>query len=234
MKVAVIVAAHQVRPEWLDECIGSIAASAAQTDVTLDLRIGADGCQQTATYLDDLITPYWWSPVNVGPYVLRNSLVALRPAEAFIIFDADDVMLPEYFPVVLRKLRGYPLVGPSRTECTEDLTPVKFGAYRHGVCAFRADVLDRVGGYRAERIGADVDFIARVRQARLPVHITHEPLYLRRRHPASLTKATETGFGSQARREARKRMQRLTESGRQVYVRPTTVPLERRGAEVVA
>ena len=230
MNVAVIVAAYQTRAEWLDECLGSIEASADQTSVTLDLRIGVDGCQQSATSLGDIEQPYWWSSVNVGPYVMRNSLIALGPADAFVIFDADDVMLPEYFPLVVHALRTYSLVGPSRTECTEALTPVEERPYRHGVCAFRPDVLTGLGGYQPERLAADVDFIARATRAGFHLHIVKPPCYLRRRHAASLTTAPRTGRESAERRKATHRMERQRLAGK-VHVTPVTTPLEFRGHE---
>lgn len=231
MKVAVIIAAYQGRAQWLNECINSVEASAFQVaDVTLDLRMGADGCQQTATYLGDLVEPYWWSPVNVGAYVMRNSLIATAPADAFVVFDADDVMLPGYFSTVVAALQRHALVGPGRTECTEDLTPIDDRQYKHGVCAFRPEVLARVGGYQAERLAADVDFIARARLAGFTPHIISEPCYLRRQHAASLTTAPGTRRGSAARRQATQRMERQRLGGK-VYVMPVTTPLECRGQE---
>jgi hypothetical protein len=228
VNVAVIIAAYQAQARWLVECIGSIEESAFQADVRLDIRVGVDGCQQTATYLDDLITPYWWSPVNVGPYVMRNSLIALAPADAFVAFDADDVMLTTYFSTVLPLLRPYALVGPSRLECDEHLTRIERKPYRHGVCAFRAELLGRLGGYKAERLAADVDFIARARTVGIVPHVTKESCYLRRRHSASLTHAVGTAKGSATREEARRRMERQRLSaGHRVYVEPVTTPLVR-------
>lgn len=239
MTIAVIVAAYRARQEWLAACLASIQASAAGCpDVDLDIRIGVDGCAETAAALDAMGLAYHWSAENVGPYVLRNSLLQLAPADAYVIFDADDVMLPGYMSAIVRKLKGYALVGPSRQECDEALSPVKVASYRHGVCAFRHAVLERLGGYKAERVSADVDFIARARTALIHPHITTEACYLRRRHDSSLTKASDTGFGSPLREQARKRMERARLSaGQRVYVAPVTVPLEyraRRRAEEFA
>jgi len=230
--VAVILAAYQARADWLAQCLASIDASAATAPgVAVHVRIGVDGCEETATHLEDAGRSYYWTPENVGAYILRNSLIRLAPADVYVIFDADDVMLVEYVPIVTRTLKDYALVGPSRQECDADLTPTRFFRYRHGVCAFRHEVLAKLGGYQAERLGADVDFIARARSARIHPHITGEACYLRRRHPASLTKAPDTGFGTVAREQARRRMQRLRLGGK-VYVTPVTVPLEmRRAAE---
>lgn len=231
MKVAVIIAAHAVRADWLEACTASIRLSAMAGNLaSLDIRIGVDGCERTADALTLLDEPFWWSATNVGTYVLRNSLIALAPADAFVIFDADDVMLTEYFPLVLPAFSSHALVGPSRRECTEDLTPIEQREYKHGVCAFRTEVLARVGGYQAERLAADVDFIARARLAGFTPHIISEPCYLRRQHAASLTMAQDTRRGSAARRQATQRMERQRLGGK-VYVTPVTTPLECRGQE---
>ena len=228
MTVAVIVAAYQARADWFDQCLASIDASAATaTGLAVHVRIGVDGCAETATHLEDLGRSYYWTPENVGAYILRNSLIRLAPSDVYVIFDADDVMLPAYLSLVMGALQSHAIVGPSRLDCAADLTDKRFFRYRHGVCAFRHEVLAKLGGYQAERLGADVDFIARARSARIHPHITGEPCYLRRRHPTSLTKAADTGFGSAARHQARKRMERLRLGGT-VYVRPVTVPLEHR------
>ena len=228
MTVAVIIAAYQARADWLAQCLASIDASAATAPhICAHVRIGVDGCQETARTLDALGRSYSWTFENVGAYILRNSLIRVAPADAYVIFDADDVMLPEYLPIVTRKLKGYALVGPSRQECAADLTPIRTSTYRHGVCAFRHELLRTLGGYQAERLGADVDFIARARAARIHPHITTEACYLRRRHAESLTKASDTGFGSAVRHQAKKRMERQRLGGK-VYVTPVTVPLEMR------
>lgn len=237
MTLAVIVAVYEIRPEWLMECLVSIGASAAMApDVTVDVRVGVDGCEATAAVLEQLGRPYAWSPVNVGTYVLRNSLIALAPADAYAMFDADDVMLPVYVPVVTRTLESAALVGPSRTDVDADLRPLKYHLYRHGVCAFREDLRARLGGFKDERLGADVDFVARARTIRQHPAITGEACFLRRRHPASLTQAPATGFGSAQRQQALKLMERQRHNaGHRVYIHPATVALElRAGREAVA
>jgi hypothetical protein len=230
MTLAVIVAAWQTRADWLDACLTSIVRSAALVpDVAIRLRIGVDACPSTAAQLDALSRAYFYAPTHVGVYVLRNSLLHLDAADAYAIFDADDVMLPAFLPTVTQLLATNALVGPSRTECDAALTPTRYRPYRHGVCAFRHAVLTRLGGYQAVPVAADTDFIARARQARIHPYVTSDALYLRRRHPASLTKAPETGFGSPLRaRTCRELRQRA--SGK-VWCAPVTTPLEPRGWE---
>lgn len=226
MTVAVILAAYQARDAWLWQCLSSILASAMHApELAVTLRLGVDGCPETAALLEAMRREYFWTPTNVGTYVLRNSLIGLGRADAYVIFDADDVMQPAFLPTVARGLLTHAIVGPSRLDVDAELRPLTFHAYRHGVCAFRHEVLTTLGGYQAERLGADADFIARARASRIRPHITSEACYLRRRHDASLTKAPLTGFGTAAREQARKRMERLRLGGK-VYVRPVTAPLE--------
>jgi glycosyltransferase involved in cell wall biosynthesis len=196
VKVAVIVAAYQAKLTWLVDCLDSIADSATAAGVKYDLRLGVDGCATTECSMAVLAVPHHVSDVNVGPYVMRNSLIALAPADVFVIFDADDVMLPGYFRTVLVGLGRHALIGPSRIECDEHLAHIEHRPYKHGVCAFRSEVLERLGGFKAERLGADVDFIARARTAGIVPYVTKEPCYLRRRHGASLTKHPQTGKAS--------------------------------------
>jgi hypothetical protein len=229
--LAVCIAAWQTRADWLDACLTSIVRSAALVpDVAVTLRIGVDACPATAAQLDALSRAYAWSPVHVGAYVLRNSLLRLAEADAYAIFDADDVMLPAYMPTVTARLQTHALVGPSRTECDATLTPTRFRPYRHGVCAFRHAVLTRLGGYQAVPVAADTDFIARARQAGIHPYVTADPLYLRRRHPASLTKAPGTGFGSPLRAQIVRELSRQRLSGK-VWCAPVTTALVARGWE---
>src|SRR5690606_19610199 len=134
-------------------------------DAAVDVRVGVDGCEETALALEALGRPYYWSAENVGAYVLRNSLVAAAYADAYVMFDADDVMLPGFLPKMVRGLRCKPIVGPSRIEVDETLQPRLPGGrhtlYRHGVCGVRHDAWTTLEGFRAERFGADSDFIAR-------------------------------------------------------------------------
>lgn len=239
MTLAVIVAAHGAAP-WLEACLDSIDASAAtcQADVHVEVRVGVDACQATAAALARLGRAYYWSAENVGPYVMRNSLVALASADAYVMFDADDVMVPAFLPRMHRALRCKPIAGPSRIECHADLQPLEAGrvwAYKHGICGLRHEAWEALGGYRAERVGADVDLIARAdlpmrrpdgrRVARVERYVITEALYYRRRHAESLTRHAETGFGSSLRREARKRMEQQRRAYRGWRNEPVTVPL---------
>lgn len=231
-RVAVLVTAYRTPLAWLRECLASIQVSATRlpAHVSCDVRLGVDGCADTAAALDADGTPYYWSAENVGTYRLRNSLAAVAPADAYIVFDADDVMLPPHLPVLVEALRTHPIVGPSRYDVDGRLKGRHLMKYVSGVCGLTHDAWTRLGGYRDERYSADTDLIARAELAGIPVRIERDPLYLRRKHPESLTNAMPTGYHSPARKAAQARLAQARAQGWQNT--PVIVPLVRRQAAV--
>lgn len=225
--IAVIVTAYRATP-WLGDCLASIRNAAAGVPASVEIRLGIDGCPDTAAWCEAHGETFHWSPQNHGTYVLRNSLVALRPARAYAVFDADDVMLPNY----LRELWPHwpfcqRIFGPSRYDVSSRLEDAHYGRYMNGVCMLTHAAWEHLGGYQAERYGADADLIERAALAGIPVDVVEQPLYLRRCHPASLSRATETNSLSLARRRAHDRMarQRLRQGWRNT---PVTTPFTAR------
>lgn len=211
--LAVIIAAYRASP-WLEACLDSLreAASRRAMYAPVEIRLGIDGCEATAATCERLGVPFWWAAENVGTYVLRNSLIGWGgAAEAFVLFDADDVMRRDALVVMGQALdEGMHLVGPSRFDCSPDLVALgQRQRYVNGVCAISAVAWDRLGGYRAERYGADADLIERAQQAGFRVHVIEEALYYRRIHPASLTQDPATGPVSPPRLQACARMAAL-------------------------
>lgn len=209
--IAVIVTAYKASP-WLGECLDSIRAAADVVPASVEIRLGVDGCHETAAWCEARQEPYYWSPTNHGTYVLRNSLVAIARARSYAIFDADDVMRPSYLQRLWDCLqRGADLAGASRLDVGPALEGGSYGRYMNGVCLVDNDAWQRLGGYQAERYGADADLIERVTMAGFRLDIVDDPLYLRRCHPQSLSRAPETNSLSIARRRAQERMARQRE-----------------------
>jgi len=196
----VILAAHGAS-RWIAECLGSIRAQQMPSGWTVDLRIGVDGCRQTAATLDGLGVPYYRSEKNVGPYLMRNSLIALRPADCYAIFDADDVMEAGYLQTLIALAGTDGIAGSARRTInhTGRVMGNTFGRFHSGVCVISHGAWTTVGAYRPERLASDVDMIARAGLLRVQIRKTSLPLYRRRRHRHSLTQEKDTGIGSTAR-----------------------------------
>lgn len=226
---AVIVSAWKAtRYVW--ETLESIKAQLARERWEYSLRLGVDGCEETSRYLLRLGVPHWWSSRNVGPYIMRNSLIGLEPATAYAIFDADDTMRPEYLRELLAWIGPTGIAGAGRTQVDDQGKLLKRRTkYRSGVCVITHRAWTELGGYRPWPMAADHDLIKRAGKLGIPVRAVAKALYVRRVHPASLTQRKDTGFKSQQRLEFVKRSTSLCKAKRELLrVHPVTTPLELR------
>lgn len=209
-RLAVLLTAYQASA-WVLDAVQSIQASASAlpAGVTVDLRIGVDACDTTARVLAAAGVGYYRPAENVGTYVLRNSLALVAPADAYVMFDADDLMRLPFLPTVARALETSAYVGPGRVDSDMRGGPRHVKPYAHGVCAVRHDLWTALGGYHAERYAADQDLCLRATDCAgvwIPRDVAETPLYVRRRHPDSLSQHPDTNGGARVRRHAQQRM----------------------------
>lgn len=225
---AVIVAAYRAT-RWITETLASIEAQRPREGWEYSLRLGVDGCAETSRFLLRSGVAHWWSEENVGPYVMRNSLIELEHASAYAIFDADDVMRPTYLEELLHWMGKDGIAGAARSQVDETgkLLARRFG-YRSGVCVISHPAWAKVGSFRAWPVAADHDFILRARALRVTVQPVNKALYVRRVHAESLTNRKDVGFKSRIRVEFAKRARHLTKHRIGLYVPPITTPLELR------
>lgn len=218
MIVAVVIAARAAG-RFIEECLRSVKAQALPDGWVMDVRLGVDDCN------DSYPSPHWRSAGNVGPYVMRNSLMALRQADAYAPFDADDVMLPGYIARLVGIAGVDGIAGSARTDIKEEGAPNgKVHKFVHGICLFSAAAMMKLGGYRAWPVVADLDIVMRAKALKIPVRNTREVLYLRRRHGGSLTNSPELGMYSPTRTRLTMEARRLTANG-DLYVEPVTTKL---------
>ena len=191
----------------------------------MDVRIGVDGCQKTADVLRKNKIPFYWSEKNVGAYIMRNSLMAIEPADVYSYFDADDVMFPEY---LLKSLSlNSDAIMTAKINCDEKLKPIQGARIEYGgAITFTHSVLSDLGGFYGVRCAADTDFMYRLGMAGYSIFDINEPLYYRRRHSQSLTKKSDTGIGSAYRKKVWAEMTEKREQG-VIKIKPTVVKLEK-------
>ena len=226
--VAVIMAAWNAS-RYILEALESIEQQKPRTGWAYGLRLGVDGCEATSRFLIRAGVTHWWSPENVGPYVMRNSLIELAPCAAYAIFDADDKMRDEYLAELLAWVGSDGIAGAGRTQVKADGTLLKRRtSYKSGVCIISHDAWKKLGGYRPWPMAADYDLITRANKLKIPVRAVKKALYIRRVHSDSLTQRKETGFKSQQRVEFASRARSLAKHAHNLKVFPVTTPLELR------
>ena len=224
MKCAVIIAAYNA-DKYILECYNSVKNQIPLEGWEYEIRIGVDGCQKTADVLRRAGIPFYWSDKNVGAYIMRNSLMAIAPADRYAIFDADDVMFPEYMS---KSLQGnHDAIMTAKINCNENLKPIQGARIEYGgAITFTNDVLNSLGGFYGVRCAADSDFMARIKMAGYEIREIGEALYYRRRHSESLTKKSDTGIGSSYRKKVWRNMCEKREQGI-IKIKPTVIPLKK-------
>jgi glycosyltransferase involved in cell wall biosynthesis len=201
---AVIIAAYRAE-RWIGECLASWEAVRVPDGWTLDLRIGVDGCPGTAKELDRLGVTYRYSAKNVGPYLIRNALIEEARADCYTIFDADDRVLPVHQELLLPLAGRNNVSAGGRYEIDANGNRINPRPLRHsnGVCVISHGAWTKVGGFRPWRIAADADMHARLPLLGVHKRKTPTPVFERRSHPHSLTRAPGTRHQSPARRQAK-------------------------------
>lgn len=227
---AVIVAAYQAQP-WIAECLHSVMNQAGLDGWTFSVRVGVDGCKETSHFLSNTLKfPHAFSPERVGPYLIRNSLIALERADAYAIFDADDVMEPAYLRTLAPLAMPNGVAGGMRRGMTVDGKPIASSArpFRVGVCVYSHEAITKLGGFHPWDFGADHDAIKRALALGIPITSDISGvLYRRRHHPGSLTADPEIGLGTERRHQLRFASAEMIGQGHTV-ADFTTTPLEHR------
>jgi len=221
---AIIIAAYNADKYILD-CYNSVKNQIPLEGWEYEIRIGVDGCQKTAEVLRRAKIPFYWSEKNVGAYIMRNSLAAVGQADCYAIFDADDVMFPEY---LLKSLSlNSDAVMTAKINCNENLKPIQRSRIESGgAITFSHKILESLGGFYGVRCAADTDFMYRLGMAGYSIFDINEPLYYRRRHSQSLTKKSDTGIGSPYRKKVWADMTAKREQGI-IKIKPTIVELKK-------
>lgn len=228
---AVVMAAHQARRRWLEEAVRSVRAQEPLPGWVYYFMVGVDGCEDTSALLLELEQPHWFSPTNVGPYVIRNSLIEKVPAAAVAIFDADDVMHPTYLRTLIPLAMKHGVAGAARRtidavgrvalESRKGRRQDKVDPYGTGVAVISSRVLEAAGGFKPWAHAADHDFSRRVDALGFRRLGYKKPLFDRRRHVDQL----HNRVGDAARRAAVNRATAELEQG-VLRVEPVTTPLE--------
>jgi len=238
---AVIIAAYNC-PEYIMDCYNSVKNQLPLEGWNYEIRIGVDGCQKTADVLIKNKIPFYYTQKNVGCYIMRNSLIYLKKADAYAYFDADDVMKPDYLKASLICIEAMMLHEKTKTGFKDHkIHCVMTGKYqtdhklnaiktskpeRGGAITFSHYALEKVGGFYGARCACDTDFMLRLDMAGIKIYEINEPLYYRRRHAGSLTKRADTGMGSDYRKKIWNELCNKRAKGI-VKIQPTVIKLEK-------
>jgi glycosyltransferase involved in cell wall biosynthesis len=225
--VKIIVSAYKAQ-EYIEDFLQSFESQLPTEGWQYDLVIGVDGCKDTACKLDKLDINYAYSDINVGAYVIRNTLIKHNPGDAYIIFDADDIMRNDFITKHLQNIYKTGIVAcyKKRFQTTKSLESGTVGTYGGGICAFTDAVWQDIGGFNSDRVASDTDLVIRMILSGKDIFIIEEPLFYYRQHHDSLTGSVQTSLSSDYRKKIRSKHDYDSMSGK-IKIEPEVVDMKK-------
>lgn len=205
-KVSILIPAYNASI-FIEECLDSIVKQEGLSNCSYEFLVGVDGCGETKEKLLAIKNNYeflkcFWFPINVGAYVVRNTLAHESSYTNLIFFDVDDIMCDTLVYDVVEALKYYAIVrfmyhnfGEGSWAGRRSKEPAS------GVFGINAGVFKSLGGFSHFRVSSDDDFRYRAAISGYQTYnIMDKDLFLRRRHSKSLTGNIDTKQGSNYRK----------------------------------
>ena len=189
--VSIIIPAYKAT-KYIDECLASVSAA------DVEILIGVDGCEETYNHIKHLDNVFYFSK-NVGPYVIKNTLVDIAKNDNIIFFDADDVMITEAIENIMDALYRSDYVKLNYINFKDKIKPGH--VMNDAVVAIKKSVFNSLNGFYPWKCGADTEFGYRLQYNKLKEGKVSALCYYRRLHGENLTMREETGHGSPIRSE---------------------------------
>jgi glycosyltransferase involved in cell wall biosynthesis len=188
--ISVIIPAYKAS-KYIDECLASIKGEC-------EILIGVDACEETYNHIKHLDNVYYFTK-NVGPFVIKNTLMDIAKYENVLFFDADDVMAEDLIEKFISAIQQVDYVTLNYVDFHTVINP-HLHMFNNATVGIKKSVFNSLNGFYPWRCGGDTEFDYRVKYN----NIKHKNLdgvnYYRRIHGNNLTMRKDTGYGSEIRK----------------------------------
>lgn len=177
--------------KYIDESIASLQGA--------EILVGVDSCQETLDHLKDHPNiRLFYFPTNVGPYVIKNTLIDKASHDNILFFDADDVLAEGSLQKIEEQLQPVHYLKLTYINFYNKI--VKKGhKMSDAVIAIKRDVFNQLNGFYPWICGADTEFHNRLVYNKLKHTTFDDVAYYRRLHGENLTMRPSTKHGSPIR-----------------------------------
>lgn len=207
--ISIIIPAYKAT-EFISECINSIFNNKEMDDINIQVLIGIDGCEETLDYIKstDIIDKcdVYYSENNVGPYIIRNSLLKIAKYEKILFFDSDDIMSEYMIKIVHDELDNFDSIRFSYLNFNNNDPDNYFKEnlpYSHGQFGVKKSDILSLNGFLPWKCSADTEFLHRFDRNEFNMATISEPLFYRRYHGENLTQNDNTGLHTEYRKKLR-------------------------------
>lgn len=204
---SIIIPAYKAS-KFISECIDSIFNSKEVEDINIQVLIGIDGCEETLNYIKstDILKKcnVYYSENNVGPYIIRNSLLEISKYEKIIFFDSDDIMNEYLIKIIYDELNNFDSIRAAYLNFNNDDPTNLFKGnlpYSHGQFGVKKSDILSLNGFLPWKCSADTEFLHRFDRNGFNMATISEPLFYRRYHGENLTQNDNTGLHTEYRKK---------------------------------
>lgn len=197
--ISIIIPAYKAE-KYIDECISSLTA------VGVEILIGVDACETTLNHIinkglyPDLGVSLFYFPKNVGPYVIKNTLIDIAKNDNVLFFDADDIMQSGTLEQFYNAIQRNDYVKLNYMNFQKTIT--KNGQIMNdAVIGVKKDVFNKLNGFYPWKCGADTEFGYRLWNNGFKQKTLEGINYFRRLHGENLTMRKDLGHGSAIRNQ---------------------------------
>ena len=195
--ITVIIPAYKAT-QYIDHCINSI-----NSVIEHEILIGVDACMETFTaakeYECNNIHVFYFTK-NVGPYVIKNTLIDLAKYDNILFFDSDDVMAENTIDAVNNILLECDYASLKYINFSGTNINTKGHVMNDAIICIKKKLFNSLNGFYNWRCGADTEFTKRLEYNNIKTKSFDHVCFYRRLCSTSLTHAKETGHGSPIRK----------------------------------
>ena len=209
--------------EFIEEALDSLQRqNLFKSHKNYEILVGIDNCLETRRKLEQIADKYenlriFWFTENVGPYVIRNTLMYKEAKyDNLFLFDSDDVASPMLVYELLNAMDSnvdmirYEIIRFS-DDPLNNQNNTKKQMISNGTVLITKMTLEKFGGYQPWRCAADWELIYRMGKHGGNIKIIRQPLAYARKHPQSLTVRETTNMKSKLRAEYHQQTLRIKE-----------------------
>lgn len=206
--------------EYIDECILSIINNKSN-NINIEILIGIDNCEKTKKHVlnNELyknVNIYYFN-VNVGPYIVKNTLIRNAKNENIIFFDSDDYFLKDTIKDIIDLFDTNDYILFKYNDVRNGNIKTTKAEYGEGVFGIKKTLFINNNGFYPWRCAADSEFKQRILSSGVQPYKHDEIVFNRRVHNNSLTKSKETGYNSDIRQSY---VKKINENKKNNYPNP--------------
>ena len=204
--ISIIITAYNTK-KYIKETLDSISQQDYfRSHDNFEILLGIDADSELLEYVKSIRDNYlnlhlFYTPINVGTFVLFNSLTQYAKYDILFRFDSDDVLLPNAVTTIMKHMSRFDYLRLSIRTYDETLTKIRKDYYvSRGQIAFKKKVFEESGGFQPWICAADAEFITRIK-TKFTGAYTKNILSKYRRRSDSLTHDKNTDARSDIRKQ---------------------------------